>query len=231
MPEQARPLLREVVGAARAPLYRGDRYECPCCGFKARTFLAGGVDNRENVVCPRCGSAERHRLLALYLERHMPRNGASVLHVAPEECLEAKLRGPNYVSGDIDGHGMMRLDVQNLPFPDEKFDVVICYHVLEHVPDDYAAMRELHRVLSRTGWALLQSPIWAEHHTIEDPATTTPEARKALYGQDDHRRAYGPDFPDRLRTVFRVEPAQSVSPELIDRYRLDSKEILYVCRR
>ena len=65
-----------------------------------------------------------------------------------------------YLSADLASpRAMLRADVQRLPLPDACFDSILCHHVLEHVPDDRAAMGELRRVLRPGGWAILQSPI------------------------------------------------------------------------
>ena len=42
---------------------------------------------------------------------------------------------------------MEHFDITAIPHPDDSFDAILCIHVLEHVPDDRAAMRELARVL------------------------------------------------------------------------------------
>ena len=95
---------------------------------------------------------------------------------------------------------MLRLDLTRIPFPDASFDVVLCSHVLEHVPADRQAMRELRRVLAPDGWALLLVPM-GKGPTREDPSIVEPAARERAFGQWDHVRMYGPDFADRLREV------------------------------
>ncbi|MDE3222406.1 MAG: class I SAM-dependent methyltransferase [Acidobacteriota bacterium] len=49
-------------------------------------------------------------------------------------------------------------DALALPFVDETFDRVICSEVLEHIPDDAAAMRELARVLRPGGTMAVTVP-------------------------------------------------------------------------
>jgi SAM-dependent methyltransferase len=124
------------------------------------------------------------------------------LHVAPEEGLAARLRELpiDYLSTDLESPLAMRHDdVTALPDPDGSFDVVICNHVLEHIPDDRAAMRQIRRVLRPGGFAVLQHPIRAHAETFEDWTVVTPQDRLHLFGQEDHVRVYGRDFVDRLR--------------------------------
>jgi SAM-dependent methyltransferase len=84
--------------------------------------------------------------------------------------------------------------------------VVICSHVLEHVPDDGSAMREIRRALRPGGVAAIMIP-FAEKlgSTDEDFSVQDPAERQRRFGQHDHCRVYGRDFPDRLRNAgFRV---------------------------
>jgi SAM-dependent methyltransferase len=82
---------------------------------------------------------------------------------------------------------------------------LLCSHVLEHIPDDLAAMREIARVLAPTSIALIQVPRKHGSPTDEDPMATI-EERKARFGQVDHVRFYGDDFESRLRAAnLRVE--------------------------
>lgn len=101
----------------------------------------------------------------------------------------------------------LRADITDIPFDAGRFDYVICNHVLEHVPDDRRAMREIHRLLKPTGTAIMQHPVDAHREaTFEDPSITSAQERLRLYGQRDHVRIYGRDFPDRLRQAgFAVE--------------------------
>lgn len=124
-----------------------------------------------------------------------------MLHVAPERCFEPILRqrlGDNYITADLfDPRAMVKMDITNINYPDESFDVVYCSHVLEHVQDDRRAMREFYRILKNDGWAILLAPITAEE-TFEDPSITEPKERLRTFGRQDHVRNYGPDYVDRL---------------------------------
>lgn len=197
--------LRNAVGRVRAPFYRGDRVECPCCGGRFRAFVSGGVRRRSGASCPRCHALERHRLLWLLLERFTDVYTAPhrLLHVAPEPRLAARLAAQSnldYTSADLSSpHAMEHFDITEIPYPDASFSAILCCHVLEHVPDDARAMRELRRVLKPGGWAILHTPMHHElEKTIEDPSITDPEERRRRFGQPDHVRIYGRDFGDRL---------------------------------
>jgi SAM-dependent methyltransferase len=240
IPAHRRPAL---VGAVRGAIYRGVALTCPCCGGSFREFRAHR--GRAGARCPRCGALERHRALFLWLERSTDLLSAelSVLHVAPEYELQRRLtRLPNldYLSADLDSPlAMVRTDLTAMEFPDESFDVVLCNHVLEHVDDDKCALREIGRVLRPAGWAVLQVPVEHDREmTFEDPAITTPAGRLRAYGQEDHARAYGRDFPERVRSagldVDVVDPSDSLSSEEIRRFGLERRgriEEIYIGRR
>ena len=126
--------------------------------------------------------------------------------MAPEPFFEARLRSScrSYVTADISGRGVDRTeDLTNLSFPDGSFDLVYASHVLEHINDDQSALREIRRVLSPGGVAILPVPIVA-HSTVEYGAPNPFE----VY----HVRAPGLDYFDRLRTAFdRVQVFESAS--------------------
>lgn len=235
-------MMRRMVWGAVALAMRGDRVECPCCGGCFRGFLPGGHERRPNARCPRCGSLERHRLVWLWLQRatDLLTSRRRVLVVAPEAFLQDALRARpdlDYLSIDLESPLAMRhMDLTRLELPDGAFDAVFCNHVLEHIPDDRAAMRELLRVLAPGGWAVLQTPLDpARASTFEDPRVTTPEERLRVFGQRDHVRIYGRDLFDRLResgwAVERRPFARELGEGDARRFGLDPGEDLILGRR
>lgn len=189
--------------------YRGKGVECPVCGGEFRKFMPYGYNVvRENALCPRCLSLERHRLLWLYLKNRTNFFSApqKVLHVAPEQCFYKRFRkmgNLDYVTADLESPlADVKLDIQEMPFQPGTFDVVICNHVLEHVPDDRQAIREVFRVLKPGGYALMQVPAdFSMEITREDPSVTDPNERERLFRQKDHYRLYGQDYLERLKSA------------------------------
>lgn len=216
--------------AMRPTLRFGSGRTCPVCGFSGRDFMPAGNPPRPAAMCPRCGARERHRLLSLYIEREtdLTEGGHSVLYVAPAEQLMETLRHPgnDLTTIDLEMAGVdVRGDITNLPFADHSFDAIVCSHVLEHIPDDCAAMTELHRVLAREGEALIMVP--KDKHrdrTYEDETITTPKARREAFGREDHVRWYGRDFPERLAesgfTVSVRTYADELADQTVERYGL-----------
>jgi SAM-dependent methyltransferase len=164
--------------------------------------------------------------------------GLRLLHIAPEPVMATLLKamdGVHYVSADLSSDADVRLDVTALPFADGSLDAVVCNHVLEHVPDDQAAMREFRRVLSPKGWAILQSPMDPNRPTTyEDFSIHDPTDRERAFGQFDHVRVYGRDYVDRLSrsglTVEAVPFAEDLGRALRKRHVLLRRDTIVLCR-
>ncbi len=237
--------------------YKGTDYHCPYCGNSFKKFLPGGTDLpvltekmiigggfRDNLLCPRCFSVDRDRLIYLYLKEKTNIFSArlKILHIAPEGCIRSLLMslpntdyhsGVKYFEGYYYDRKVKLIDVTSLQFESESFDVVICNHVLEHVHDDQKALEEIHRILKPNGWAILQVPISDKLGETEyDPSISTPEDREKIYGQHDHVRIYGQDYPKFLeRNGFKVvqySPFHDSPQETVKKFALNPKEKLFV---
>ena len=240
VPERYHPTLGEVHRICRSFLYIGNRYICPCCGWRFRKLLPYGNKKRLNVGCPRCNSAERHRLLWLYLKNktNLFSDNLKVLHFAPEYIFQKTLRfmsNLDYISVDLNSpSAMVKMDITNILYKDNSFDVILCSHVLEHVVDDRKAMRELFRVLKPGGWGILQVPILRDK-TFEDPSIVSPEDRERIFGQKDHVRKYGLDYKDRLEgagfTVKVDEYIRELGVHSVRTYGLKGNETIYFCTK
>ncbi len=217
---------------------KGTNVECPVCGGSFSRFLPYGYNKvRQGVLCPGCFSLERHRLLWLYLKNKTGffKNQLKVLHIAPEQCFYSRFRkmgNLDYVTADLNSPlADVKLDVQRIPFADNSFDVVICNHVLEHVPDDRKAMCEILRILKPGGFAILQVPVDITlETTYENPAIVTPKERELHFRQKDHFRLYGRDYLQRLKECgFVLRDAnylEQLDDAVIQKYRLPSDEYM-----
>jgi SAM-dependent methyltransferase len=228
--------------------YVGWKLKCPICGWRFRSFAPdlwdGATWHGTAVRCPRCDSRPRHRWLALYLDRNQSvLRQKSVLHIAPEPMLApyVERKAGDYVSADLaPERATVEADLTALPFDAERFDLVICSHVLEHVPDDHAAISEMHRVLRPGGLALVQTPVnYDQAGTYEDPAEADEAERLRRFSQVDHVRVFGPDLRERLAVVgFRVtiEDADELGTAAVSRYGLQAnaaplRNDIYRCER
>lgn len=226
----------------KLPLYAGIRHACPVCGMRLRRlawFQPSPSNPGRRAACPWCGSLERARAIWLYFRQRDLLRGA-MLHVSPEACLQRRLRrrrGLRYTTTDLMMPGVdVRASLTDLPLSTNTYDLIYCSNVLEHIPDDAAAMRELFRVLKPGGLAIIQVPVQGET-TLEDPTVTTPEERDRLFGQPDHVRFYGRDIKGRLESAgFRAEectmPGALDLPEArLAYYGVNRRELLHLCTK
>lgn len=236
-PPPARRVLKRLIGIT---LLAGSSVACPCCGSSYRRFLPYGdnVHSRlTNVNCPNCGSLSRQR--ATCLELHGQRLPTNVLIISPDPALEGWFRAKPAVRAwtmDPYQRADVQADILALPFNDCSFGLIICSHVLEHVRNDRLALRELHRVLSPGGRALISVPLdLTIAHTIEAPEGLPADEHRRLFGQLDHVRTYGSDITDRIAdpgwdvSVIRIQERYSSSDMF--RYRLTPDERIFVAAR
>ncbi|MHA7943064.1 class I SAM-dependent methyltransferase [Formosa sp. 3Alg 14/1] len=229
-------LVRPIMASA----LKGSTYTDPIDGKSFKSFLPYGYGTqRNNVLSPSTLSLERHRLLWLYLKNETDFFTASkkVLHFAPEQAFYKRfraLKNLDYTTTDLlSPLADVKADICNLPFKDNSFDIILCNHVLEHIPDDTKAMQELYRILKPGGMGILQIPQdLTRAFTFEDDSITDKKERARIFGQYDHVRIYGKDYFDKLRSIgFKVEEVdytKTLSEADITRYCLAKGEVIPV---
>jgi len=228
---------------------KGTNYTCPFCDHSFSKFLPAGHNfkvlnekkiigggYRKNVTCPFCSSRDRERLVYLFLKsQNLVKPKMRLLHIAPEINLQKNLKKKHieYFSADLDSPlAKIKMDIENIKFPVNYFDAIICNHVLEHINDDKKAMRELYRVLKPSGWAILQvpySPIMKT--TFEDPAIVTLKEREKIFGQSDHVRIYGNDYTERLQSVGFQVKKEKLDAVSIKKFALNPDEEVFFCKK
>ncbi len=223
--------------------FKGNQFTDPIDGSSYRKFLPYGYQNlRQNALCPGTLSLERHRLLWLYLDRKTSflTDSIRVLHVAPEQVFYKKFKSFShwdYTTTDLHSPlADVKADICALPFEDNSYDLILCNHVLEHIPNDLKAMKELYRVLKPRGTAILQVPLEEDReNTFEDDSITDQQERTRIFGQYDHVRVYGQDYYNRLQKAgFKATPVdyiKEVTEGDIKRFALPTERIPVVTKK
>jgi SAM-dependent methyltransferase len=205
--------------------------ECNICGWTGRNFYpnTGPGYHEHATACPGCSGQDRHRsLLALLVATTTIFDpGTRILEVAPMRGFESLLRsqpGIDYTSFDLARHAMERGDITAMRHPDSSADYFICFHVLEHIPDEHLALAEIHRVLKPGGVAVLQVPVdWHVAATREYPA---PDPRDV-----GHVRRHGADFAERIAAAGFDVTGRSVldvfTPDTVSRFGMSPEPIFF----
>jgi SAM-dependent methyltransferase len=257
VPDNVLPVMKKTMYTLRSIYFAGKHYTCPFCNGHFRQMLPFGLklpvleENhvigggyRANCLCPKCNSSDRERLVYLYLIFHtiLLLSEISVLHIAPEVNL-AKIFSKEerfyYLSGDLDSPlAMMKMDITQIPLQANMFNLVICNHVLEHIPADRKAMCEIFRVLKPGGVAILQVPVSRIlNNSVENLSSDSESARLNHFGQKDHVRIYSAsDYINRLeQTGFIVEEFDWTQHKEFDpvrnKYSLNYEERLFIARK
>lgn len=239
VPLRTRNALIEYWRRSNTSKFNGNKKECVIC---KQTFShMRSKEKRPNAECPNCGSLERTRLLYLYLQNKTNafKSQPAILHFAPEKSLSKILKNnnPNYIDCDIDPNlASVKVDITDIQYDDQSFDMVICSHVLAHVKNEKKGIQEICRVLKPKGFAIIMTQINDTEKTLEHADVDTAEKKLAAYGQDDLYRRHGRDFASRLTTinestVIAMDYRNQFSAEENDRYCLGdgSREMIYIC--
>ncbi|WP_440880894.1 class I SAM-dependent methyltransferase [Tenacibaculum sp. C7A-26P2] len=226
IPRQIKSIIKPILRKIETNIYAGKKFKCPVCNFESKDFDFIGFDipilkekevvgsGRRKARCYNCDSNDRERLIYTYLkyeENILNKKHYRIIHFAPEKNISSLLKTCNfkeYVCGDLHTKGyhypnyVQNINLLNIPFENDYFDLIICNHILEHIPDDIKAMKEIYRVLKSSGKALLQVPIAKNtYETFEDSSIKTPKERENAFGQFDHVRIYGQDYVNKLESV------------------------------
>ena len=203
-------LLRTLISI----VYIGNKYQCNICHFKMSNFIK--LENN-NKLCPKCGSLGRTRRLWSLLENEI--QGKKILHFSPSKSIKTKIESysnSKYITSDYAGEfdAMKKLNIESIDEPKDEFDLVICFHILEHVENDIKAMKELQRIIKPKGMCIIQTP-FKTGDIYENNAVKTDQERLIHFGQKDHLRIYSAEglmkrmesvgFQTRLKEYNEVE--------------------------
>jgi len=214
-----------------APMYRGENCKCNLCETSLKNFAL--LKNGDK-ICPVCGSISRTRRLFMLLNEEFLFPNAKILDFSPSRVLYRNLKNRKdvaYFSTDYENEFLAdyRYDITKIDAENDKFDLITCYHILEHITEDQQAMNELFRVLKNGGIALVQTP-FKEGGIYEDYSIVSPEERLKHFGQDDHVRIYSVSgLENRLK-----EAGFSTEVRVLDEDNYQGfakKEVVIVCKK
>ncbi len=238
LPTSALEVLEFPLRSLYYPFVKGNAYDCPCCERSFKNFQAIEHEYFKDQLCPSCGSIQRTRLLWKYLQLEWPElSQKKILHFSPHKYLRKKIlqqNKTNYNDTDyVTSRCRYQYDITALPLDSNSLDLVIAYHIFEHIPDDRLAMQECFRTLASGGRMLAQVP-WRNEATVEDSSITDPKERLRLFGQEDHVRYYGKqDFKNRLQEAgFEVSEKRAdllFDAASLKRESLRAEEIICDC--
>lgn len=177
--------------------------------------LNGVGSDIKNFGCINCGSSDRERHLFMYFDKvdfWSKIKDAEIIHFAPERNLSKKIQQClplKYIKADLNpsDNSIQKIDLTNIPFKEESFNILICNHVLEHILEYMKALKEIYRVLKKDGIAILQTPYSKLlQKNFEDRGINTDELRLLYYGQEDHVRYFSENqfFESLTDTGFRL---------------------------
>ena len=179
------PVIRQFLSV----FYKGNRFQCTVCDFRMSKFV---MLKKNDKLCPKCGSLSRTRRLSKFIDPKI--QGAKILHFSPSRSIRTRLESLTnitYVTTDFAGEfeAIKRLNIEAIDEPDNQYDIIICYHVLEHIENDLKAMQELYRVTKSGGICIIQTP-FKEGDIYEDIRLKSEAERLLHFGQKDHIRTY-----------------------------------------
>lgn len=210
----------------------GNKHKCNVCGNTFNSFTKYGRGTKylstymknldmvgsdiDNFGCPYCSAHDRERHLYMFFDEinlweKVPQS--KILHFAPEKNLVEKIKLLNpiqHIRADFypKQENIEKIDATDIPYDNNTFDLLLCNHVLEHIPNYFKAMEEIYRVLKPNGIAILQTPYSKLlSQNLEEENINTDEQRRFFYGENDHYRVFSEKqfFEDLKKAGFNLE--------------------------
>ena len=220
-------------------IYKGENTICLICSAKSKKFIPISFYNIDDKICASCGALSRSRALGVYVKKNFKDQSQKILDFSPHRSLNDFFKSifENYTSSDFENqfYAQKSYDITQINEADQSFDLIICFHVLEHILEDKKAIKELNRVLKSDGHLLIQVPL-KKGGTYQDNSIISKEGRLKAFGQEDHVRIYGEDN----LTLILNESGFTANPiDIVKEYNREEKklygfsenEITYICRK
>jgi len=221
------PMIRQLLSL----FYMGNRFQCSVCEFKMSKFITLKTNDK---LCPKCGSLARTRRLYEFI---VPKaKNVKILHFSPSKSIKKRLgslKNVTYITTDYAGEfeAMKRLNIESIDEPDNQYDIIICYHVLEHIENDLRAMQELYRITKSGGVCIIQTP-FKEGDIYEDTSLKSEAERLIHFGQKDHVRIYSIEGLMRRLSTTGFNPTENNYKESINnRHGFKTLETIIVAKK
>jgi len=201
---------------------------CPCCNWTGPGFIATCNEVRitKNSKCPICDSRSRHRGLHILIPNLFENKNHDLLFFAPEKILietlnnnlkQLNIKTTDYYSNDVD---FPNEDIQNLSFPDKSFNYILCNHVIEHVPNDNLAFKEISRILKNNGKAIITIP--GDYHLNK-----TKEFKQT--DSNGHFRHYGKDVVKKMELHFKKVESIDMNSVVKPEFKVRKNDFVFIC--
>lgn len=230
------PLIRKMVYYL---IYKGGNLTCLICSAKSKKFIPISFYNSDDKICPNCGALSRSRALGEYVRKNFKNQSEKILDFSPHRSLNDFFSSifENYISSDFENqfYAQKNYDITKINESDQSFDLIICFHILEHIIEHKKAIKELKRVLKNDGHLLIQVPL-KKGKTYQDNSIISKQGRLKAFGQEDHVRIYGEDSLPLIlnKSGFSAKPIDIVkeyNSEEKKTYGFSENEVIYVCRK
>ena len=195
-------LKQRLLRLWRSVAYKGDHVICGICGWKGQQFFDG--------KCPKCNSLPRTRLVPFSLDYfNLIHPYLNILHIAPNvheyhfilKSIGEKARYDRLNIREVSFINVVQ-DITRTTLANETYDLVLAWHVLEHIPEDKKAIQEVYRLLKPGGHFLVSVPIYPKGNTTTyEDSSIAYEDYEAIHGHDDHCRSCGLDYCQRFEAV------------------------------